>query len=722
MEFLFNQFTDFFGTPEKSKINHDEIGVAQWELLNATYEKYQGKGVKGTTCKFEDDTWFSISESEGKDRIIGRKMRWGTLFDDQHRALELVLRVAIFEYINKSNSQFRSLISGLLIPLSVIAENFTNMNVLCGDYNDVLVGLDVLKDDELSMMTNQLISSTQKETKAASNIHYFFNLLMNINLLSSSLPFCKISYTLPWESAGLTTGKWVKQRAHDLEMVFIPTQGYEPIHHDSVNLIINESIDIIENQSTDIENLADLVRKHYDIIVIQPIDNSRLPSFNIESITRRTIRDMTGEELKDLKKIFSIFKKLKRFIDKDTFERLKGNPTWLARDMVAYKSAAESILNKAKAGCAFIIFFTSGLRVSDVANLKQDSCKPSSLVSQMYYIDIETIQKTNNAIHIPVPERTKKAIDFASKLKMSSSPYVFDWLEILPPLRQPDRITGGCLNILLRKYTSFFNIPFMKTIGEGRHSAHDCRVTVAGWMGSASNFAIILVRRLFGHSNEVLPTIYLNNNPFFTRAKEEQATEAAMVLALEMTKAAKEGHLAGKKGEQLEAGFKNFEEKNKGDFEKKKSASLSDIDILETFSEILQRRFMNGSTCGFITPMGVACGRNPNNPEPAPCGIDAYKMHMEKWNIDPSVLKNLTLMDPKNCIGIGCKEAIIGPWSQAILDSLIYYKGYIQGIYPEIGDKEFKVHAENFIAQYSEPMKKVFGEEAIRIIGEEERA
>ncbi len=57
-----------------------------------------------------------------------------------------------------------------------------------------------------------------------------------------------------------------------------------------------------------------------------------------------------------------------------------------------------------------------------------------------------------------------------------------------------------------------------------------------------------------------MPTTYLNNNPFFTKAKEEQAAEAAMVLALEMTKAAKEGHLAGKKGKELEAGFKNFEE------------------------------------------------------------------------------------------------------------------------------------------------------------------
>jgi len=718
MEFLFNQFNDCFGAPEKSKINHDEIGVAQWELLNATYEKYQGKGVKGTTCKFEDDTWFSIYESEGKDRIRGRMLRWNTLFDDQHRALELVVRVAIFEYINESNSQFRSLISSLLIPLSVIAENVTSMNVLCGGYNDVLVGLDVLKGDELSMMTDQLIGRTQNEVRAVINVQCFFNVLMNINLLSSSLPFCKITYTLPWESAGLITSKWVKQRAHDLEILFIPTQGYEPIHHEAVNLILNESIDIIEKQSTDIENLADLVRKHYDLLVIQCIKKNMLHLHNVEGIPRRAVRDLTGEELKDLKKMFSLFKKLRRFIDKDTFERLKGNPTQIDRDLKPYKHAAESIFNKAKAGCAFIIFFTSGLRISDVSNLKQDSCKPSGLVDQMYYIDIETIQKTSNAIHIPVPERTKKAIDFAAKLKMSSTSYVFDWLERLPPLRASDRITEGSLNRLLRKYTSFFNIPFTKTIGVGQHSAHDCRVTVAGWMGSASNFSIILVRRLFGHSNEVMPTTYLNNNPFFTKAKEEQASEAAMVLALEMTKAAKEGHLSGKKGEQLEAGFKDFVEKNKDNFDKKKSASLSDVEILETFSEILKRRFMHGSTCGFITPMGVACGRNPNNPEPAPCGIEAYKMYMDKWNIDSGVLKNLTLMDPKNCIGIGCKEVIIGPWSQAILDSLIYYKGYIQGLYPELGDKEFKVHAENFISQYSEPMKKVFGEEAIRIIGE----
>jgi integrase len=430
------------------------------------------------------------------------------------------------------------------------------------------------------------------------------------------------------------------------------------------------------------------------------------------------MESLTKEEVSDLKKMFRLFEKLERFIDKDTFAKLEKNLTRLI-DVSQYKKAAQSIFNKAKAACAFIIFFTSGLRIGDVASLKQECCKPSVLVDQIYYIDIEYLQKTSNAIHIPVPERTKKAIDFAAKLKMTSSPYIFDWLEILPPLREPDKITEPSLNVLLRKFTTFFNIPFNKTIGEGQHSSHDCRVTVAGWMGSASNFAIILVRRLFGHSNDVMPSTYLNNNPFFTKAKEEQASEAAMALALAMTRSAKEGNLAGKKGEQLEAGFKEFEKKHKSDFDKNKSASLSDVEILETFSDIIQRRIMNGSICGFITPIGVACGRNPINPEPAPCGVEAYKMYMKKWDIDPSVLKNLTLMDPKNCIGGSCKEAIIGPWSQAILDSLIYYQDYLRGLYPEIGDKEFKTHAEAFIAQYTEPMKKVFGEEVVRIIGEE---
>jgi hypothetical protein len=721
---LFNQFADFFDTSQKSGIDHTEIGEAQWKLLSDTYANYQGKILKGTDCKFEDDRWFSLKKSEGKDRINGRAIQWSRFFDDQNRAFELVCRVAIFELINTSNSKAYSLFGSLNKLISLMSEILTSMKVLSGGYNDVLVGLSALGDKELLMVCDRIIGSTQGENIAVSTLGYLFTLLAHINVQSKRLPFCSVNYTQPWDNAGLTTSKWVKQRAHDLAILFTPTQGYEPIHHDSVNLILNESINIIEKESKAIEKLADLFRKHYDLLVIHARNQTKPPFYNLAGMKRRTMDTLTEEEISDLKKIYGLFKKLKRLIGvdrtgEDLFERLEKNPTWFERDIKAYKLAAQSIFNTSKAACAFIIFFTSGLRISDLSNLKQDSCKPSGWVKQVYYIDIEELQKTSNAIHIPVPERTKKAIDFAAKLKMTSSPYVFDWMERLPPLRESDQITEQSLSILLRKFTAFFNIPFDKTIGEGLHSAHDIRVTVAGWMGSASNFAIILVRRLFGHSNDIMPSIYLNNNPFFSKEKEDQTKEAALAFALAMAKNAKEGHLAGKKGEQLEAGFKEFEKKHKDDFDKKKSASLSDIEIMETFSDILYRRMMNGSLCGFITPMGVACGRNPINPEPAPCGIEAYKMYMEKWDIDPSVLKNLTLMDPKNCIGGDCKEAIMGPWSQAILDSLIYYQGYLQGLYPEIGDKEFKAHAEAFIAQYSEPMKKVYGEEAVRIIGDE---
>ena len=94
---------------------------------------------------------------------------------------------------------------------------------------------------------------------------------------------------------------------------------------------------------------------------------------------------------------------------------------------------------------------------------------------------------------------------------------------------------------------------------------------------------------------------------------------------------------------------------------------------------------------------------------------------MDKINekdIDWSVVKNLTLMDPKHCIGSSCKEAIVGPWSRPILDTLEYYKGYLLGLYPQITDEQFKVHARQFVAQYTDPMKKVFGEEPIRMITE----
>jgi hypothetical protein len=125
---------------------------------------------------------------------------------------------------------------------------------------------------------------------------------------------------------------------------------------------------------------------------------------------------------------------------------------------------------------------------------------------------------------------------------------------------------------------------------------------------------------------------------------------------------------------------------------------------------------MEGTTCAFVTPMGVRCLRNPNDPEQAPCGKRSSKKIVKKNNISKKMLNYVSDMDPQNCIGNACSEAALGSWSEPLRESLLWFKGFLQNQYPDISSEELKVEAESFIAQYEPDLKKVFGNDLIDIV------
>jgi hypothetical protein len=172
-----------------------------------------------------------------------------------------------------------------------------------------------------------------------------------------------------------------------------------------------------------------------------------------------------------------------------------------------------------------------------------------------------------------------------------------------------------------------------------------------------------------------------------------------------MAFAAANGKIAGMKGEQLEAGYKihasRFEE------DKTKSHSLTDSEIVMSFSKILEQRLLDESIFGFLTPFGVRCARNPNDTTQAPC---AKRSQRDKTaDIEQSLLDTFSSIDPANCIGTSCSESLIGPWSESIKDALLWYAQLLRH---QLGgaftDAHFREHAIAFIRQYSIPIKKVF--------------
>jgi len=170
-----------------------------------------------------------------------------------------------------------------------------------------------------------------------------------------------------------------------------------------------------------------------------------------------------------------------------------------------------------------------------------------------------------------------------------------------------------------------------------------------------------------------------------------------------MAMAASQGKIAGTKGNELERGYINLKRLYEAD--KTKSHSLTDSELIISFGDLIERRILDESICGFLTPFGVRCGRNPNDTTQPPC---AKRAHRDKTKgIDKVLLNHLSDIAPQNCIGTSCDQAIIGPWSEAILESLLWYQKLLRH---QLGDKftdeHFILHAKQFISQYGPPIKK----------------
>ncbi len=376
----------------------------------------------------------------------------------------------------------------------------------------------------------------------------------------------------------------------------------------------------------------------------------------------------------------------------------------------------------ARGACINIILLTTGLRNADVRTLRVGACNPSERVDILFYLRAD-IGKTKNVVMLPVPMQTNQACLLLEKIKFTESPYLIDakWWCISgeaksgetgdSELEDDGRMKyGEELNAIIRDFADHFNIPFISPVTGKSYSAHCYRTTVAGWMGAASNLSLLLVRRLFGHSNNVMPTVYLNNNPSFILERETQKARANAETARQMALAASQGKIAGIKGEQMERGFQ--EHKSRMESDKKKSHYLTDAEILVSFTKMLEQRIAGGTACAFLTPFGVQCMRNPTDTSQPPCAKRANRDKTK--DISPEILKHFSDIRPEQCIGTSCTEAVLGPWSTSVLETLNWYRALLRH---QLGDAFTEDHfiesAKLFIRQYEAPLKKVFGIDAL---------
>lgn len=650
------------------------LAEAQWALLHALEKQYIGRAVWNMSSNFEDDKWLAV---EGKRKTV--VINWEGSLGRSGRALQILCKVICFEMVTSSRLEPSTIQSKFFLQKNTMIELVEKKALLAGAAGELCLGLSHITDDDLLAMLDVRLAGASSENQFLQECSEIAAWTTLANHLGDEVPLFDFRARLPWVKSGMAIADWVKLRAADLGQVLRESKGYVPLASETVAPLIERSLHLVITHGELFRELGPLLRGYrygqsYDIHSPEELLNKYAPVLS-DVVMPPTIDGMASKD----KKAAAVF-------------------GWMRQ-----------LCYLARVACVNIILLTSGLRNGDMCRLRTGCCRPSGRVDMLYYLQAN-IKKTKNAVVLPVPEQTYIAISLLTVLKHTENDYLLDgatWASTtFKDISEEDAwISNHALISMVREFSKYFKIPFVDPINGNPYTVHNYRTTVAGWLDSHSNLSVLLVRRLFGHRNDVMPTVYLRNNPSFIKARKEQKEQAAAETARQMALAASKGRLAGAKGEQLLRGYREHVsrlEANPG-----KSHSLTDIELILSFSKLIEQRILDGTTCGFLTPFGVLCARNPSDSSQPPC---AKRSHRENTReIAELVLQHLNDIDPANCIGTSCDQAMVGPWSDPLKESLLWYAGLVRRQFEgEFNADSFVSHARAFIRQYSQPIKKVF--------------
>lgn len=675
---------------ELEQVSSAELADSQWKLVDALEREYLGKRVHNTLSRYEDDNWFDLSGAQGSRTGI----HWPAWSDTQ--ALKILVKSMMWDYIFDRSVE----LSTAKLRYHILERTFLRLirsrRLLTGKPGEVLLGLCHVSDDDLLMMLDAEMLRARNENGFAQTCNELGRFVVYARHYGERVPLYDMQAQLPWQKSGEQVKSWVKRRASDLNFFFPRTVGYEPLSGETAEPLVAASLTLIDDHFDHFSKIGPILAEY------------------------SALQNRAGDYVRALESKY-VFGLLEEYVP--VLGHIVPAPDLSGRGAFVNKGRAvflwlRALVKLCRAACLNIILLTSGLRNIDVRNLKVGSCKPSGRVDILFYIRSD-IQKTGNVVVLPVPPQTDKAIRLLVNLKDTTSNYLIDWggetkkdnrsEESLEINDDTNLKSGGQFNDLLKGFSKHFNIPFIDSKGN-TYTAHNYRTTVAGWLGSASNLSLLLVRRLFGHGNNIMPTVYLNNNPAFVAEREAQKAQANAETARQLALAASLGQVAGVKGEQLERGYRLHKALKEADI--RKSHSLMDAEIMLSFAAILEQRMNAGSMCGFLTPFGVICGRNPTDSSQPPC---AKRAHRDKTKDIPfEILKHMSDVNPQQCIGTSCTEALLGPWSTAILDTLIWYRSLLNHQHGgAFSEQHFIESAKQFIRQYEAPIKKIFGLEVL---------
>lgn len=672
-----------------------ELGRKQWAILKDIEQRYKTVDVSS----FLHNSSIFDNEWDIKDRY---KIK----FEDylpapEHKPLRLLLQVVTYEMIRTLHLSVSTSYSYLINFLGEFVPILIDRGVLIAPPNAPFSSFSLLENHEI---TNHVqLALVKRKTIPEAALSFMSKL--------SALPQQELKSLIgmppaPWLAEGVSVLKWFEQQ-REIAGIEVESKFYPPLPFATVSKIVNHSLPILGSHEA-LAGFTAAIRKARSA-------NSANDASKALAIAKECapVRDYALKHSDVFDKMIPIEIK-----SRDTNKNGKVHP-FKYLDV----SWTNDTLRLAQSACAWIILLTTGLRNVDMRNLRVGCCQPSKKHKDIYWL-VSDVKKTKNRIVLPVGKTTYQAVKLLEQLRYDDNTVLLNELKKPNTYNAPvsrrkfDRDELGkmkdskTLTKLLKYFAGHYGFE-LNTILDEEATPHCVRATLAGYIAEHSHVAILLLKRLFGHTNALMPDEYIRRNPLVIKQREEMLKKTHGAMARDLAKAIINQEVSGRYGSSLEKGAEVL--KNEINEELKfTNKSLTEMDMLQTMEERLTRLLLddieNGETYALTTPLGVVCMRPTADGTDSPCSAHLNHSKRQDSKLSRAITDALmTLPNPSQCVGISCPTALLGKkWSRKLLETFDFYIKYRAGINPNFDVDE---EASAFVKMYAEPLKKVYSGE-----------
>lgn len=656
-----------------------DLGVKLWGALNVLNERYSAVTMPTSLldCTFDSDLWVD----KGGARCNFRWDQW--LPDEQQYPLKLLCKIAVYVNVQVYRHTPSTVQRKIVGFINLFKDIMTDKNILIGEKNTPFKSLIELTSEDSASLALKSLNEDGKLSVVAFNGLHLLTLLSTAELKDAH--FLTLGASTPWADNGTSTHEYVNSLKQSLD-IDIAITPYPPLTTESVSNIVTHAMKILDEYYDVIIDIFDIAERHNQL---NPSKSLKVPISANKEITQKY-----GEKINELLPLQFVGKK--KYLTQGWYAQLQ---------------------DITQSACAWIVLLTTGLRNSDLRNLTHGCCVLSKRSDLIYYL-VTDIQKTHlKGYVLPVPEQTNRAIQLAEKAKTSRvGNVVFHkqqrMLSEINKLEDAYQFTlEGPFNDFLMRFGAFFDFKIETIIKDRKATAHCGRATLAGYIGANSQAAILILKRLFGHSNMLMPDAYLHHNPLVIAERNKTILTAQEELATNMAKAIVNKKVSGTKGKQLLKGAEAI----KSEIRKENGAnSITQMDMQVTLtgrlSELLLSRMTSNQMFAMLTPMSVVCLRSCSDTTDSPCAKLGNDAERRSKNISKALTDAMaTLPNPAHCIGKSCSDALIGdPWSRSLLGSFDYY---VQFLKSSKGNYNLLAEAKAFVSAYADILKDIYAEE-----------